>query len=137
MQEKKLHILSEKHSKHKQVPSDSSVGGRHQNWGQVALQCTIQEGKALQVQHMNLINEQNLKPQMQKMYSSKITSKYEHMCMHWSRTYPGDDLSLAFFPPLINFGINLLTDFWLDLPRVTRKQSQETMCATVDYVDLM
>lgn len=42
------------------VPGDASVGGHDENWGQVTLQGTIQKGKALDVQHMNLINEQDL-----------------------------------------------------------------------------
>jgi len=39
------------------VPSDASVGGHDENWGQVGLQGSIQVGEALHVQHVNLVNK--------------------------------------------------------------------------------
>lgn len=39
------------------VPSDASVGGHNENWGQVTLQGSVQEGKTLHVQHMDLVNK--------------------------------------------------------------------------------
>lgn len=42
------------------VPGDAPVGGHNENRGQVTLQGPIQKGEALNVQHVNLINEQDL-----------------------------------------------------------------------------
>ena len=53
------------------------------------------------------------------------------------RTYPRNDLGLAFFPPLVHFGINLLTHFRADLSSVSREESQEALRAAVDDVDLV
>lgn len=71
---------------------------------------------------------------MSKYNHRQSKNKHRHTC---SRTYPGNDLCLALFPPLTHFGINLLTDFRLDLPGVSREESQEALCAAVDDVDLV
>lgn len=50
-----LSIACEGRSKY--VPSDASVRGHNKNWGQVTLQGPVQEGKALHVQHMDLVDK--------------------------------------------------------------------------------
>lgn len=54
-----------------------------------------------------------------------------------SGTYPRDDLSLAFLPPLAHLGVDLLAHLRLDLSGVSGEQSQEALRAAVDDVDLM
>lgn len=54
-----------------------------------------------------------------------------------SGTYPGDDLGLAFLPPLAHLGVDLLAHFRLDLSGVSREQRQEALRAAVDDVDLV
>lgn len=59
----------------RRVPSDASVGGHDENWGQVALQGPIQKGEALHVQHVNLVDEQDLEEQDQWSNTSRREAK--------------------------------------------------------------
>lgn len=63
----------------RRVPSDASVGGHDENWGQVALQGTIQKGKALHVQHVNLVDEQDLELQADWSNTSRSRAKVKRM----------------------------------------------------------
>mmetsp|Transcript_76154 Transcript_76154/g.123054 ORF Transcript_76154/g.123054 Transcript_76154/m.123054 type:complete len:253 (+) Transcript_76154:116-874(+) len=60
---------------------DSTVCGHDDNWRGVGLQCPVQEGEALDVQHVHLVNEEH--------------ARY--------------DVGLALLPPLCHLGIDLLT----------------------------
>lgn len=58
-----MRVLNDPMERASTVPSDAPVGGHYENWGEVALQGTVEEGKALHVQHVDLINKQHLKKQ--------------------------------------------------------------------------
>lgn len=64
-------------------PGDPTVGGHDEHRRHVALQGAVEEGEALDVQHVDLIDEQ----------------------------HPRDDLRLALLPPLGHLGVDLLADF--------------------------
>lgn len=89
--------------------SDASVS-RHDHHGSlVTFQCSIQEGETLDVEHVHFVDEQ----------------------------HPGHDLCSPLFSPLSHFLIYLFSHLWLDLPYVSSEQSQESLCSTVDDINLM
>ena len=78
---------------------DSSVGGHHHHGRQVVLQRPVEEGEALNVQHVNLVNEQNSR----------------------------GNLGFSFFSPLGDLGIYLISYFRLDFPRVSTEKSKKSL----------
>jgi len=88
---------------------DSSVGRHDDDGSLVAFKSSVQEGEALDVEHMNLIDEEDT----------------------------GHDFSAALFSPLGDFLVNLLSNLGLDLTDVTCEQSHEALGARVDHIDLV
>mmetsp|Transcript_44522 Transcript_44522/g.43176 ORF Transcript_44522/g.43176 Transcript_44522/m.43176 type:complete len:249 (-) Transcript_44522:632-1378(-) len=88
---------------------DSSVGGHDHDGSLVTLEGSVQEGKALYVQHVDLIHKQH----------------------SWHNVSP------PFLTPLRYLLVDLLPHFWLDLPNVSCEQSQKPLSPTVDHIDLM
>lgn len=66
---------------------DPTVGCEDHNWSGIALKGSVQEGEALEVEHMRLINEE----------------------------YTRNDISLSFLTPLSHLDVDLIPDFLLDL----------------------
>lgn len=52
-------------------------------------------------------------------------------------SYPRNNFSFSLFTPFGNFGVDLFTDFWLDLACVTREEGKEALCATVYDINFM
>jgi len=52
-------------------------------------------------------------------------------------TDPWDDFGLPFLPPLSHLGIDLVSELGFDLASITSKESEKTLCPTVDDVDLV
>lgn len=71
-------------------PGDATVGSHDEDRRHVTLQGSVEEGEALNVQHVDLVDEQHAR----------------------------DNLCLALLPPLGHLGVDLLSDFGLDLPCV-------------------
>ncbi|RUS91304.1 hypothetical protein EGW08_000918, partial [Elysia chlorotica] len=90
-------------------PCDSPVGGHDKDRSHVGFQRSVQEGEALDVQHVHF---QGL-------------------------THPWDYLGLALLAPLGDLGVDLLAHFRLDLASVAGEQREETLRAGVDHVDLV
>ena len=88
---------------------DTSVGGHDYDRSLVAFKCSVKEGEALDIEHVDLINEENTR----------------------------HDFSTALFAPLSNLLINLFTHLRLDLTDITREKSHEALGARVDDIDLM
>ena len=88
---------------------DTSVGGHDNDWSLVGLEGSVQEREALNIEHMDLIDE-------------------EHT---WH------DLCTAFFSPLSHFLIDLLSNLWLDLTNITGKECHEALCTRVDDINLV
>ena len=89
--------------------SDTTVGSHNDDGSLVRLESTIEEREALNVEHMDLIDEQ----------------------------HTGHDLGAALLSPLGDLLVDLLTDLRLDLTNVTSEQSHEALRARVDDVDLV
>ena len=87
----------------------TSVSGHNNNRSQIILQGSVEERETLDVQHVDLVNEQN----------------------------PGSDLRLALLPPLRDLGVDLVPHFRLDLSSVPAEQGEETLGPAVDDVDLV
>ena len=79
--------------------TDAPVGSEHDDRSQVALQCSIEVGEALDVKHVHLVNEQHT----------------------W------DDLGATLLSPLSNFLINLLADLRLDFTNISGKESHKSL----------
>ena len=88
---------------------DTTVSSHDDDGSLVGLESTIEEREALNVEHMNLINEQDT----------------------------GHDLGAALLSPLGNLLVNLLSDLRLDLTNITSEESHEALGARVDDVDLV
>lgn len=78
---------------------DPPIGGHHENGRHVVLERAVQKGEALNVEHVDLV--------------------YEKDTWH--------NLSLPFFPPLPHFGVDLLSNFVPDLPRVPREEGEKAL----------
>ena len=52
-------------------------------------------------------------------------------------THSWDDLSLPFFPPLSYLRVNLVSKLRFDFPSVAGKESKESLCPAVDYIDFV
>lgn len=89
--------------------SDTTVSCHDHDWCLVALKGSVKEGEALNVQHVDLIEEQDT----------------------W------DDLGTSLFTPLGNLLIDLLTNLWLDLTDVTSKESHEALLSGVDDINFV
>mmetsp|Transcript_13014 Transcript_13014/g.50886 ORF Transcript_13014/g.50886 Transcript_13014/m.50886 type:complete len:477 (-) Transcript_13014:125-1555(-) len=88
---------------------DAAVGGHHQHRRHVVFQRAVEVGEALDVEHVNLVDEEDA----------------------------GDDVRLTFLPPLGDFRVNLLANLRADLAGVAREERQETLRPAVDHVDLV
>lgn len=88
---------------------DSSVGCHNEHWSHGVLEGAVQECEAFNVEHVDLIDEQNTR----------------------------HDICLAFFAPLCNFGINLVSHLGLDFTGVSREQCQKPLRPTIDDIDFM
>lgn len=78
---------------------DAPVGGGHEDRGHVVLQGPVEEGEALDVEHVDLVDEQ----------------------------HPGDDLCLPLLPPLGHLRVDLLPHLRPDLPGVTSEERQKAL----------
>jgi len=88
---------------------DTTVGGHHDDGCLIRLERSVQEREALNIEHMDLVNE-------------------EHT---WH------DLCTAFLSPLGNLLIDLLSDLWLDFTNITGKECHETLRTRVDDINLV
>lgn len=98
---------------------DAAVGGHDEDGGEVALQGAVEEGEALDVEHVGLIDEE----------------------------HAGDDGRLALLSPLGDALVDLLADLGLDLSGVTYgwgggaehtgEEGEEALLSGVDYVDVV
>jgi hypothetical protein len=89
--------------------SDAAIAGHDHDGREIVLKCAVEIRKALNVEHVHLVDEQ----------------------------HAGDDLGLAFFAPLAHLGVDLLAHFALDLACISREESQKSLRATVDDIDLV
>ena len=89
--------------------SDTSVSGHDDDGGLIALKRPVEEREALDVQHVNLIDEE----------------------------YTWHDLCTALFSPLGNLPVDLFSHLGLDLTDVTREESHEALRARVDHINLV
>ena len=89
--------------------SDTSVSGHDDNRGLVTFESSIKEGEALDIKHVDLINEEDT----------------------WN------DLSTSLLTPLSDLLVNLFSYFGLDLTDITSKQSHEALCSRVDDIYLV
>ena len=87
----------------------TSVGGHNNNRSQVILQGSVEERETLNVQHVDLVNEQNT----------------------------GSDLRLALLSPLRDLGVDLIPHFRLDFSGVPTEQGQKALSPAVDDVNLV
>lgn len=78
---------------------DPPIGGHHKNGRHIVLERAVQKGEALNVEHVNLV--------------------YEEDTWH--------NLSLPFFSPLPHFGVDLLANFVPNLPRVPREEGEKPL----------
>ena len=69
---------------------DAAVGRHNQNRGHGRLESPVQKGKALNVQHVDFVNEENA----------------------------GDNVCLPFLSPFRDLDVDLLSDLLLDLTRI-------------------
>jgi hypothetical protein len=74
----------------------ASIRCHHHQRRELILQCTVQEGEALDIEHVNFINEQYL----------GLTFRYEAEA-EISATHPRHDFCLPFLPPFLNLGVDL------------------------------
>ena len=88
---------------------DTSVGGHDHDRRLVALQCSIKEGEALDVEHVDLVDEENTR----------------------------DDLGTALFAPLSDLLVNLFAHLGLDLTDITSEERHEALSARVNNIDLV
>ena len=88
---------------------DAPVRGHHQHRRHVVLQRSVKKREALDVQHVNLVDEE----------------------------HAGDDVRLAFLSPLGNLHVDLLANLRADLAGVTREEREETLRPGVNHVDLV
>jgi hypothetical protein len=98
----------------RQVVGASNLGdttvGSHDNDGRlVGLESTIEEREALNVEHMDLIDEQ----------------------------HTGHDLGATLLSPLGDLLVDLLSNLWLDLTNVSCEQGLEALGSGVDDINLM
>ena len=89
--------------------SDSSVGSKDYNGCLVGLECSVKEREALDVQHVNLIDEQNT----------------------WNQ------IRLVLLLPLSNLLINLISYFRSDFSSLSREQSHKSLGPRVNHIDVM
>ena len=88
---------------------DTTVGGHDHDWCLITLKSSVKEREAFDVEHMDLIDEEDT----------------------W------DDLSTAFFSPLGDLLVDLLANFRLDFTDITREKSHEALGSGIDDIDLM
>ena len=107
-------------------PSHSSIRRHDYQWRQIIFKRSIEERKALDVQHVHFVNEQHLR-------NSKLVLPISR-----SRdAHPRNDFGFALFPPFSYFCVNLIAQFGLDLSGVACKQGKEALCSTVDDIDFV
>jgi len=49
-------------------------------------------------------------------------------------TYTRNNLCFAFFSPLGDFGVDLVSQFWFDFTSVASEEGQESLCPAIDHV---
>ena len=52
-------------------------------------------------------------------------------------THPRNNLSLPFFPPFRHLRVDLVSKLRLDLTGIPSEEREETLCPTIDDVDLV
>lgn len=87
----------------------SPVGRHDDQGGQFRFQRSIEKRKALDIEHVNLVNEQDT----------------------------GYDFGLAFFPPIRYLAVDLFTKFGLDLSRITGEQGKEALTLAINDINLV
>lgn len=103
------HALVDAHHRLANSLGDSSVRRHDQNRCHVALQRSIQEREALDVQHVHFVDEQHAR----------------------------NDLRFALLAPFGHLVVDLLANFGLDFARVAREQREESLRTAVDHVDFV
>jgi hypothetical protein len=74
--------------------SNTSVSSHNNNWGLIAFKSSVEEGEAFNIEHVDLIDEEDTR----------------------------DDLSSAFFSPFSYFLVNLLSNFRFNFSNITCKE---------------
>mmetsp|Transcript_29796 Transcript_29796/g.58471 ORF Transcript_29796/g.58471 Transcript_29796/m.58471 type:complete len:314 (+) Transcript_29796:841-1782(+) len=88
---------------------DASVGCHHDDGCVLCLQGSVEKREALDVQHVDLVDEQNTR----------------------------DDFSLALLLPLCHFGIYLFSDFRFDFSCVPCEECEESLGPAVDHINFV
>lgn len=88
---------------------DTAVSGHDHHGSLVGLKGTIEEGEALDVEHVDLVDKEDT----------------------------GHDLSTAFLTPLGNLLVDLFAHFWLDLTNVSGEQGHETLRSRVNDINFV
>jgi hypothetical protein len=90
-------------------PCDPSVASHNDNRRKLAFQSPIQEGEALDIQHVHFVDEED--------------TRY--------------NIGFSFFSPICYLAVDLVTQFRLNLASIACEQCEETLCTRVDDVDFM
>ena len=90
-------------------PRVASIAGHDHDRGQLVLQGTVHVGETFNVEHMNLIDEED----------------------------PGHNFRFPLLFPLPHFGVDLVADFAADLPGVSGEEGQKSLRSRVDDVDFV
>lgn len=85
---------------------NTSVGSHDDNWSLIAFKSSVKIGEALDIKHVNFVDKE----------------------------YTGYNLSSAFFAPLGNLLVDLLTDFRFNFTDIASKKSHEALSPGVDNV---
>lgn len=88
---------------------NTSVSGHHNDWCLVRLESSVQEREAFDIEHMDLIDEEDT----------------------W------DNLCASLFSPLGDFLVDLLSDFGLDFSNISCEQGHESLRPRVDDIDFV
>merc|ERR1719318_151272 len=88
---------------------NSSVCRHHNHRSHVVLHGAVEEGEALHVQHVNLVNEK----------------------------HPRSNFCLPLFSPFRHFGVNLVPHPRFDLSCITTEESEESLSPRINHIDLV
>lgn len=88
---------------------NSSVRRHDHNWGLITFQGSIQEGEALNIEHVNFVDEKDTR----------------------------HNFGSAFLTPLSHLLIDLLPHLGLNLANVTSEESHEALRARINHIDLV
>ena len=90
-------------------PRDASIGRHDDDRRELRLERAVEEGKALNVEHVRLVDHQDA----------------------------GDDVGFAFLLPVGDLGVDLVPQLGLDLASVAGKEGEEALRSRIDDIDLV